>query len=279
MDIRATLDELGRLLEKGDLERVLQRCGDLLENPVLPENYRLLLLDQKVKALAGLGRVREAVDDSREVLALMEKLFGPDHMHVADILHNLSMYLGFDSRHEEAIPVSERELAIVRAQAPGTDREADALVSLAEHVYELSRFAEADGLLESALALYEKHAGRRSLGVSTCLNNLGRSAENQGRNEEGVRYLEEAASIRVELLGTHPDSAFTLLNYGTGLAALGQYLKASEVLSHCAAMYQSLGMSDSVYAQAARRNLDLCSQALNPPAPQIGAGVGGCGCH
>ena len=279
MDIRLTLSDLGQLLARGEYAAMLQRCSDLLENPTLPVNYRVLLLDQKIKALTGLNRVDEAIATCQEELPLMEQLFDPEHPHVANILHNLSMYLGASNRHEEALPYSERELAIVRKHAQGSSREADALVSLAEHVYELSRFAEADTILKEALALYERNEGRRSLGVSTCLNNLGRSSENQGRNEEGVTYLEEAASIREELLGVHPDSAFTLLNYGTALAATGQYLKAAQTLAHCAALYEALQLSDSPYAAAARKNLDICASALNPAAPETTLAGGCSSCH
>lgn len=262
MDIRSVLDELNGLAAKGDFAGMENRCSELAAQAEMPVNYRVLILDQKVKALTGLNRPDEAAVVCREEAELMERLFGPDHMHVANVLHNLSMYLGAVGRHADAVPVSERELAIVRKNAPGTSREADALVSLAEHIYEQSRFAEADVLLRQALELYEKNDGRRSLGVSTCLNNLGRSSENQGLNEQGVKYLEEAAGIRQELLGVHPDAAFTLLNYGTGLTGLGEYEKGAKVLGQCLAVYESLGMMETPYAQAARKNFNLCMQAL-----------------
>ncbi len=278
MDIRTTLDQLNKLLEQGDFENLLQRCSDLLENPTLAENHRVLLLDQKVKALTALNRLEEATAATLEELPMLEKILGREHMHIANLLHNLNMFLGAANKHAEAIPYSEQELAIVRKLAPGTSREADALVSLAEHYYEQSLFSDADKLLLDALALYEKNEGRRSFGVSTCLNNLGRSSENQNDLEKGAVYLEEAASIREELLGVHPDSAFTLLNYGTCLASLGQYMKAAQTLAHCAAVYEALGLSDSPYAVAARKNLELCSSALDPVNPEQSL-ASGCACR
>lgn len=278
MDIRTTLDQMNALLAAGDFENLLQRCADLLENPALAENHRVLLLDQKVKALTGLNRLEEATEATLEELPLLEKILGSEHMHIANLLHNLNMFLGAANKHAEAIPYSEQELAIVRKLAPGTSREADALVSLAEHYYEQSLFSDADKLLLEALAIYEKNDGRRSFGVSTCLNNLGRSSENQNNLEQGAVYLEEAASIREELLGVHPDSAFTLLNYGTCLAGLGQYMKAAQTLAHCAAVYEALGLSDSPYAVAARKNLELCSAALEPVSPEQNLACG-CACR
>ncbi len=277
MDIRAVLEELNGLLAQGEFERMEARCSELLADGTMPVNYRVLLLDQKAKALTALNRPSDAAEVCREEVPLMAGIFGEEHLHVANCLHNLSMYLGADGRHAEAVPVSERELAMVRRLAPGTSREADALVTLAEHIYEQSRFADADVLLLQAMELYEKNEGRRCLGVSTCLNNLGRSSENQGKCEQGVRYLEEAAGIRDELLGVHPDAAFTFLNYGTGLSALGEYEKGSRALAQCVAIYEALGMEDTEYCKAARKNLHTCLDAM--AGQPRSCGTGGCVCR
>lgn len=262
MDIRVTLDELQGYIGQGAFIKMEDRCTELLADKELPKNHRVLILDLKTKALAALNRPGEACDACREEAVLMEELFGRDHPHVASVLHNLAMFLGACNKHDQAQHFAEHELAIIQKAAPGTSREADALVNLAEHIYEQSKFAEADVHLLRALELYEQNDGRRSLGVSTCLNNLGRSAENQGDNEKGVKYLEEAASIREELLGVHPDCAFTLLNYGTGLSALEEFEKGAKALAHALAIYDQLGMLETPYAKAARKNLNVCLDAL-----------------
>ena len=120
--------------------------------------------------------------------------------------------------------------------------------------------------VQRALDIYEAADGHHSLGVATCRNNLGRIYENRNQNEEGVKFLEEAATIRKDILGTHPDTAFTLLNYGTGLAALDKFLDASRVLAKAAEMYSALGMDDNQYARAARDNLKVCQAHLQPKA-------------
>ena len=82
MDIRTTLDQLNKLLEQGDFENLLQRCSDLLENPTLAENHRVLLLDQKVKALTALNRLEEATAATLEDLPSCGNhvLYVPDYM-------------------------------------------------------------------------------------------------------------------------------------------------------------------------------------------------------
>ena len=262
MDVRELVAKVGRLMDQrrfGEAEAV---CREVLASESAPDGARILVLETLVRILRQDGRLAEAEKACRQEVALLEKMFGKGHAHVAPPLHNLSMLLGMQGRHEEAIPVSDEELAIVTASQPAESTAiADALVALAEHHYELSRFDVAELLVQRALDVYEKADGRQSLGVSTCLNNLGRIYENMGDNEMGVKFLRESAQIRQDLLGVHPDTAFSLLNYGTGLAALGRFGEAAEALARCQAIYRELGMEESPHAKACAENLGLCGRA------------------
>ena len=78
-----------------------------------------------------------------------------------------------------------------------------------------------------------------------------------------------------------PDSGDVAIAEGITVATgrYGQYLKAAQTLAHCAALYEALQLSDSPYAAAARKNLDICASALNPAAPETTL-AGGCSpCH
>lgn len=260
MEIRSLLADLSRLLAEGQAEEAVRRTRQALAD-CPGSGQRILLRDIEARALAALERYVEAEEAAREELSLLEELFGTEHPHLIPALHNLSRILGSEEKHAEALPISERELALIGKFLPREqDRHADALVGLAEHQYELSRFDAAEQLVEQALALYRESGNR--LGISTCLNNLGRIYENRNENERGVGYLREASALREELLGRHPDTAFTLLNYGTGLAGTGKYPEASTVLERAARMYEELGLSESRYAQACRQNLELCKRQM-----------------
>ena len=262
MDVRELVAKVGRLMDQrrfGEAEAV---CREVLASESAPDGARILVLATQVRILRQDGRLAEAEKACRQEVGLLEKMFGKGHAHVAPALHNLSLLLGMLGRHEEAIPVSDEELAIVTASQPAESTAiADALVALAEHHYELSRFDVAELLVQRALDVYEKADGRQSLGVSTCLNNLGRIYENMGDSEKGVKLLKESAQIRQDLLGVHPDTAFSLLNYGTGLAALGRFGEAAEALARCQAIYRELGMEESPHAKACAENLGLCGRA------------------
>lgn len=256
------LAHIEKLAASGDLAGAEQFCrGQLAE--ATTDGRRLVLMDALVQLLQASGQPKEAEKICLEELALMEGMFGTQHQYLADVLHNLALILDQQNKFDEAIAATQRELDILASSLPpDSPRLAEAKVAMARHFYETSRFDEAKPLLLEALQCFEAAEGRESLGVSACLNNLGRIKENQGENEEGVTLLAEAAAIRKKLLGKHPETAFTLLNHGTALAGVGRVHEAANVLGECAAMYAELGMTQSPLYQACQSNLELCRREI-----------------
>ena len=145
---------------------------------------------------------------------------------------------------------------------------ADALLNLSSHQYTAKKYDAAEANLKMALHLWEAKEGRRCFGVSTCLNNLGRICEERGETRQGVLYHQEAVSIRKEILGIHPETAFSLGNYGAALAGDAQWEKAANTLEEALTCYDSLGLSDSPEAVTCRNNLNLCRNAAKQSAAQ-----------
>ncbi len=259
---RQDLEHINTLVTQGDLAGAEKFCREQLTLAASDER-RILLLDALVNLLQASGQLEEAETTCRQELSLLENMFGHEHQYVADALHNLTLVLDQRNKFDEAITVSQRELDILTKALPSDNpRLAEAKVAMAKHLYETSRFDEAKVLLLDALQAFEAAEGRESLGVSACLNNLGRIKENQGENKEGVALLAEAAGIRKKLLGKHPETAFTLLNYGTALAGVGRIHEAANVLTECAAMYAHLGMAETRLYQACQSNLNVCRREI-----------------
>ena len=260
-----TLTNISLLLKKRDWAEAEKALG-AVDEASLSARERIVFYDQRAALLRAAGRLPEAEAICRAELELAEKTFDADDVRLARVLRNFSMTLDMEQKYEDAIPHAERELAILRRRLPPDSVEiADAVVALAKHHYELGRFTLAREMLEEAVKNYTEKGGRESIGVATCLNNLGRILENKGYNEEAAPLFEEASALREKLQGAHPDTAFTLLNYGTCLAGVGRYREASQVLIKCRDMYLELGMDDSPYLQAARDNLILCFNAVMVP--------------
>ncbi|MCR5562779.1 MAG: tetratricopeptide repeat protein [Desulfovibrio sp.] len=260
-----TLTNISLLLKNRDWAEA-EKALDAIDGAALSDRERIVYYDQRAALLRATRRLPEAEELCHTALSLAETIFDADDVRLARVLHNYSMTLDMEQKYEEAIPLAERELAILRKRLPPDSLEiTDSVVALAKHHYELGRFTLAREMLEEAIKNYTEKGGRESIGVATCLNNLGRILENKGYNEEAVPLFEEASALREKLQGAHPDTAFTLLNYGTCLAGVGRYKDASQVLIKCRDMYLELGMDDSPYLQAARDNLMLCFNAVMVP--------------
>lgn len=219
----------------------------------------VLAQDGLARCLHVLGRLEEADTLFEEALHGLEALFGPDHLHVAGALQNLARLRSERGHRDEAASLGEHALDILRKHLPPDDlRIADGLLNLSSHQYAAKRYELAEANLKTALALWEAKEGRRCFGVSTCLNNLGRICEERGESRQGVLYHQEAVSIRKELLGDHPETAFSLGNCGAALAGDGQWREAAQTLTEALACYERLGLGDSPDAATCRRNLDMC---------------------
>ena len=258
------LNEIRSLIRERAYAEAEERLQALL--PQLEGEESVFGLDLLCTLWRMTGRVEEACATAQKELALARTLYAVNASALADVLHNVAMTLDSAGKFALAIPYAEEEVAILRKNSPADDqRLADALLALAKHHYEQGHFALARELLEDCLERYTRVAGRKSLGVSACLNNLGRILENLGENEAAIPLYAEACAIRREILGSHEDTAFTLLNYGTALAALGRYREAAEQLLACKDIYLALDMTDSPYLQAARDNLMLCWNKVCTP--------------
>ncbi len=263
--MKSTLDTARCQVQSGAAAEAAQTCRDLLvQTP--PEDVRAVALEILAAALREQGDIAGAVDAAQAQVTLLEQLFGADHPHVAAALHNLALLLSRRGLHPQALHCGQREVDILRAACPAGDvRIADALVNFSSQHYVLHHFDEAESLLREALRLYEQAQGRRCMGVSTCLNNLGRICENRGEMARGVALHAEASSIRKEILGMHKDTAFSLGNYGAALAGNEQWQEAASVLMDAIVMYSQLDMDESPYARACRENLDVCRRATMKP--------------
>ncbi|MCR5813876.1 MAG: tetratricopeptide repeat protein [Desulfovibrio sp.] len=258
------LSQIRTLIAERNFDQAEASLRGLL--PALDGAEKIYGLDLLGDILRKTQRLEEACALGQQELQCARTLYASETLALANVLHNVAMTLDCAGKFAEAIPYAEEEVAILRKTLKDDDKRlADALLALAKHHYEQGHFALARDMLDDCLLRYSKISGRKSLGVSACLNNQGRILENLGENEAAIPLYAEACAIRQELLGTHEDTAFTLLNYGTALAALGRYREAAEQLLACKDMYLALGLEDSPYLQAARDNLMLCWNKVCTP--------------
>lgn len=230
-------------------------------------------LDQQGREYHSLGQLPEAEIAFAQSLQVLRDFFGPSHPHVAGALQNLARIRSESGFSAEAIALGTEALHIQqKLRGPDHPAVAGALLNLSGHHYAAADYPRTQELLEQALSLFELHHGPRSLPVSTCLNNLGRLHECCGNPRQGALLHQQAVDIRQEILGDHPETAFSFGNWGAALAADAQWPEALHALSQALACYTRLGLEATEAAEVCRKNSEICRETIgegfaspNPP--------------
>jgi tetratricopeptide (TPR) repeat protein len=182
-------------------------------------------------ALYQVGKYAEAIPVAQQVLAIREKVLGPDHPDVAAVLNSIGLNYDKAGRYAEAELLYKRALAI-REKALGSDHPdhyfvAQSLNNLALLYAEQSRYAEAEPLYKRSLAIYEKALGPDHPEVAGSLNNLAALYDNQGRACEAEPLNQRALAIYEKALGPdHPEVAGSLNNLAVLYMSQGRYADA-----------------------------------------------------
>ncbi|MBM3739575.1 MAG: tetratricopeptide repeat protein, partial [Acidobacteria bacterium] len=104
----------------------------------------------------------------------------------------------------------------------------------------LDRYSESRPLYAKALAIFEKHYGRRHYEIAVNLNNLGSVEWSEGNPGKARELFEESLSIKSELLGrAHPDTALTQFNLARLLEELGESESARALLGEALDTFRS----------------------------------------
>jgi CHAT domain-containing protein/tetratricopeptide (TPR) repeat protein len=213
-------------------------------------------LTSKAIALVQAGKYAEAISLAQQVLAIREKVLGPDHPDVATVLYNFGMLYEEAGRFAEAEPLYKRSLAI-REKALGPDHPdhflvAQSLNNLAELYERLGRYTEAEPLNQRALAIFEKTLGPDNFEVADSLNNLAALYDQQGRYAEAEPLFKRSLAIREKALG--PDHrnvniAQSLNNLASLYVHQGRYTEAELLYKRSLVIYeQVLGPDHSLVA-------------------------------
>ena len=223
-------------------------------------------LTNKAIALDQAGKSAEAILLGQQVLAIREKVLGPDHPDVATVLDGLGFLYEKEGRYAEAEPLYKRALAI-REKALGPDYPdyflvAQSLNKLAGLYDHQGRYAEAEPLYKRALTIFEtalgpdRPDGSPALSfshseVASSLNNLAMLYDHQGRTSEAEPLYKRALAIFETAFG--PDQP---------------NVNVAKSLNNLAALYDHQGR----YAEAEalyKRALAIFERALGPDHPEV----------
>lgn len=243
-------------------------------------------------ALDRLGQVfqlerswKEAEARHREALEIRARVFGPDHLEVAQSLDNLANALASaGQRDDEALALYTRSRDIYR-RALGEQHPKVARVdfNLAMLHLDLGHYDDARTFFLRALAGYRRAYGQDSPRTAKVELDLARLDEREGHHDRALERLDRARPALETLAVTHPDR--TLLDdvhgllhyrqqrYDDALAIYSGRLSGLERMSDAPALHLVVTRGNVAEALVAldrsRDALSHCDRALDALGPEI----------
>ncbi len=175
-------------------------------------------------------------------LTIRRKLFGSEHLAVAESLHNVAAASHARGDYAAAEPLFREALAIRRKLLGNEDAEVAATLNgLAVLLRVAGRLAEAERLYREALVMRRKLLGDEHIDVAETLNNLGMLHHLKGEYVEAERLLRNALAMRRKLLGVlHPQVAESMNNLAGLLYAIQDFGAAESLLREQVVMCRAL---------------------------------------
>ena len=194
------------------------------------------------------GKYAAALESYRHNLALVEAEYGPSHPKMARAIERVATTLDKLGKHDEALAMYDRALAIVGSADTGVA--ALLASSSGTALMEAGRDAEAEVRLRRALAIHEKLQGPDHPEVGSSLVNLANVLDKLHRDDESLGLRERALKIfEAKLGGEHPLVAATLVTIGWHYVSVKQPKAALPYLERARAIQLArLGAAHPNYA-------------------------------
>jgi len=183
---------------------------------------------------------------------------------LANQLNRQAMDLRDAGRYSDAIPLTNRALAITEGQL-GADHPdtAASLNNLAFLYYSMGRYGEAEPLYQRALAIREAQLGADHPATATSLNNLAELYRSMGRYGEAEPLYQRALAINEAQLGAdHPNTATSLNNLALLYVSMGRYGEAEPLYQRALAINEAQLGADHPDTAISLNNLALLYDSM-----------------
>lgn len=185
-------------------------------------------LVRQIDRLEEQGKTREAAAVAERWAGLVAQRFG-DSARTAGALQRWSDLLADDGRHDEAVPIVRRVLAI-RERVLGENHR-DTAYTLNQLAWSLERegdYAAAEPYSRRALAVRERVLGNDHAHTAFSAHRLGFNLFRQNKFAEAATMFRLASDRRAMILGDHADTALSLQWLGDANESLGRYPEAED---------------------------------------------------
>ena len=269
-EVRHTIGTAYRNLGRYDRARPLLEAAFATRSGMLgdddPETINTL------SALAELAwrdsRYDNAVDLGRELLERHRRVYGEPSPEVAGSLEDLGRILTDAGRFDEAGPVVDQALAMTVEVDGERSLQAAACYQNKATLVQLERrdYAAAEELARKALEIHRGAIEAETMDTASMVNNLGVLILLQGRFEEALPVLQEAADLSRRVGGDrHPELARALENLGNVYYRQREFDRTLELLDEVMTMRREVLGEDSPDVARTRNNLGMVYNAAGRP--------------
>ena len=164
----------------------------------------------------------EAVLLYQRSLAILERMLGAEHPHLASVLPGYVAVLQKLGRTQEAKVMQVRLDRIIK-QEGAEHKTLEQYESYGDELYRQGRYAEAQQLAELTARETERKFGPNRPRTALALNDLATAYFSQKRIAQAIPLLERASTILEHTVGLrNPDAMTVLSNYAQMLRAVGK---------------------------------------------------------
>ena len=231
-DWQAVVDKHALFMTQGQLEHALEVAHEALvlaeTGPDKDPKKVALSLYMLGVTYGRLGLSERALLHLERLLAISEKMSGPDHLDNALVLSEMAAIYHQLTQYGKALPLMQRVLAIrEKSLGPEHPETAKSLNNLAKTYGELGQYEKALPLLQRALAIAEQNLGPDHPDVAWIVGNIASNYEALAKFDKALMFGQRALAIREKTLGPdHPHTAESLINLASTYKEVAQYEKA-----------------------------------------------------
>jgi tetratricopeptide (TPR) repeat protein len=184
------------------------------------------------------GQQKQSLQELEQALAVRERLFGPNHLLVADALNMLGLADYHRGRMSEAERAYGRAVEILRTQVPSGDLAA-ALSNLGNAMSAQGRVKEGEERTREALSIWERLGGPDAPSVAVGLTNLAVLLQMRKQYDEAATLLGRALKIdEKKYPANHPRIGMDLNAAGVLAMARKNYREAEDLLFRSATIVE-----------------------------------------
>lgn len=208
------------------------RMAIVTERQVRGEESPLLAgyMVKRASLLTHLGEYPAAENERREILKLMKKLHGEEHLEVALAATELALVLGLQAKLEEAEKTHREALAIRRKLLGNEHPEvAESLTRISVLLGQQNRLSDAEDVAREALAILRELPGEPGFYFGVGLTNLGSILGMQAEFTEAEASFREGLTVlKAQSQPNKQQVSQSLINLGGVLATQGKFEPSGE---------------------------------------------------